>query len=358
MIPALQWKGKGSTKAAKIAHEAVEEGRAGRDAPAARRRGGGARGADPARGGSSRAGPGHRVQGRRPARHARLRGHKRRPRRPGRRSRERLSELQERLYAEAKGGGTARRCCSSSRAWTPRARAASCGTSSARWTRRACSTRRSRRRPPRSAARLPLADPQGAARPGGSGVFDRSHYEDVLIVRVHELVPRASGRAALRRRSTTSSAAVVESRHDDRQGACCTSRADEQKARLHRAAGPPGQVLEVQPRRRRRADALGRLPGGLPDRAQRCSTDAAPWFVVPADRKWYARLGRAAAPARAPGGDRPAVAGRRLRRRSREGPARRHLTDRLGARRRTQERHGQVGEDVGERTCRPSARGR
>ena len=23
---------------------------------------------------------------------------------------------------------------------------------------------------------------------------------------------------------------------------------------------------------------------------ERCSTDAAPWFVVPADRKWYARL--------------------------------------------------------------------
>ena len=28
--------------------------------------------------------------------------------------------------------------------------------------------------------------------PGKVGVFDRSHYEDVLIVRVHELVPRAS----------------------------------------------------------------------------------------------------------------------------------------------------------------------
>ena len=29
-------------------------------------------------------------------------------------------------------------------------------------------------------------------RPGQVGVFDRSHYEDVLIVRVHDLVPQAT----------------------------------------------------------------------------------------------------------------------------------------------------------------------
>ncbi len=45
------------------------------------------------------------------------------------------SELQERLYAESKMGGR-RSLLSWCRAWTPRARAASCAMSSARWTRR------------------------------------------------------------------------------------------------------------------------------------------------------------------------------------------------------------------------------
>ncbi len=44
--------------------------------------------------------------------------------------------------------------------------------------------------------------------PGKIGVFDRSHYEDVLVVRVHDLVPQAEWRSATRRStpsSTTSS---------------------------------------------------------------------------------------------------------------------------------------------------------
>ena len=65
---------------------------------------------------------------------------------------------------------------------------------------------------------------------------------------------------------------------------------DEQKARL-------GERLE-------RPDKYWKYnPGDIDERAQwpayqeayqavldKCSTDAAPWFVVPADRKWYARL--------------------------------------------------------------------
>ena len=38
--------------------------------------------------------------------------------------------------------------------------------------------------------------------PGQVGVFDRSHYEDVLVVRVHDLVPESTWSQALRRRST------------------------------------------------------------------------------------------------------------------------------------------------------------
>ena len=58
------------------------------------------------------------------------------------------------------------------------------------------------------------------------------------------------------------------------------------------AARRPGEALEVQPRRPRRAGRLGRVPGRVRrGRCARVRPDAAPWYVVPADRKWYRELG-------------------------------------------------------------------
>jgi PPK2 family polyphosphate:nucleotide phosphotransferase len=124
--------------------------------------------------------------------------------------------------------------------------------------------------------------------PGQIGVFDRSHYEDVLIVRVHDLVPRSvwSRRYAQINRFE---AAVVEAGTTIVKVMLHIS-AEEQKARLmerldrpdkHRNYNP-GDVLE----RERWPDYMQAYQAAL----DRCSTELAPWFVVPADRKWYARL--------------------------------------------------------------------
>ena len=80
---------------------------------------------------------------------------------------------------------------------------------------------------------------------GEVGVFDRSHYEDVLIVRVHDLVPRATWErryAAINRFE----ASLVDRGHDDRQGDAPPVAAGAGKAPVG-AAGPAGQALEVQP---------------------------------------------------------------------------------------------------------------
>ncbi len=80
---------------------------------------------------------------------------------------------------------------------------------------------------------------------GQIGVFDRSHYEDVLVVRVHGLVPRAtwSRRYAtinrFEQRLADDGTAVVK--------VMLNISSHEQKRRLRRAAGAPGQVVEVQP---------------------------------------------------------------------------------------------------------------
>ena len=63
---------------------------------------------------------------------------------------------------------------------------------------------------------------------------------------------------------------------------------EEQRERLLARLRRPRQALEVQPRRRRGAPALGPTTRSAYDLAlERCSTEHAPWYVVPADHKWY-----------------------------------------------------------------------
>jgi PPK2 family polyphosphate:nucleotide phosphotransferase len=124
--------------------------------------------------------------------------------------------------------------------------------------------------------------------PGQIGVFDRSHYEDVLIARVHELVPKGTW---TRRYSqiNTFEAGVVGAGTVIVKVMLHISN-EEQKARLAQRLERPDKFWKYN-------------PGDIDERAQwsayqdayqavldRCSTDAAPWYVVPADRKWYARL--------------------------------------------------------------------
>jgi PPK2 family polyphosphate:nucleotide phosphotransferase len=124
--------------------------------------------------------------------------------------------------------------------------------------------------------------------PGQIGVFDRSHYEDVLIARVHELVPRGTW---IRRYNqiNTFEAGVAAAGTVIVKVMLHVSN-EEQKARLARRLERPDKYWKYN-------------PGDIDERAQwpayqeayqavldRCSTDAAPWYVVPADRKWYARL--------------------------------------------------------------------
>jgi PPK2 family polyphosphate:nucleotide phosphotransferase len=124
-------------------------------------------------------------------------------------------------------------------------------------------------------------------KPGMIGVFDRSHYEDVLVVRVHDLVPRAVWQ---RRYATINrfEQGVVAQGCFIIKVMLHVSR-DEQKARLAQRLERPDKYWKYNP-----GDVDERLLWGDYQEAYqvaltRCSTDAAPWHVVPADRKWYAR---------------------------------------------------------------------
>ena len=129
---------------------------------------------------------------------------------------------------------------------------------------------------------------KGLPSAGQIGVFDRSHYEDVLVVRVHDLVPREEwrGRYTLinefEREVAASGTTIVK--------VMLHISPEEQKARLMERLDRPDKHWKWNP-----GDVDERLRwdeyrAAYQEALTRCSTAKAPWFVVPADRKWYARL--------------------------------------------------------------------
>ena len=123
---------------------------------------------------------------------------------------------------------------------------------------------------------------------GHIGVFDRSHYEDVLVVRVHELVPRDVWEPrydeinAFEKELVDSGTTVVK--------CAMFVSLDEQKRRLAERLERPDKYWKYNPGdldERKLWPAYQEAYQAVLDRT---STEHAPWFVIPCDKKWYARL--------------------------------------------------------------------
>jgi PPK2 family polyphosphate:nucleotide phosphotransferase len=125
-------------------------------------------------------------------------------------------------------------------------------------------------------------------RPGQVGIFDRSHYEDVLVAKVHGLAPaeeierRYGAINDFERRLTGSGTTLVK---------CMLHiSAEEQRERLLARLDDPTKVWKFKPgdvdERRHWAAYQEAYAVAL----ERCSTDEAPWHVVPSNRKWYRSL--------------------------------------------------------------------
>jgi PPK2 family polyphosphate:nucleotide phosphotransferase len=122
-------------------------------------------------------------------------------------------------------------------------------------------------------------------RPGLIGVFDRSHYEDVLIARVESLVPEAVWRA----RYGQITAFEEELAEQGVQVLKCFLHISpaEQAVRLRARLLDPVKRWKYDP-----ADLVARrrwsaYQAAYAEALRRCDSDTAPWYVIPADRKWY-----------------------------------------------------------------------
>lgn len=202
----------------------------------------------------------------------------------------RIAGLQERLYAEAHGGrdGAGRSLLlivqgmdTSGKGGVMRHVVGACDPQGVRLTAFKAPTEEERAHP--FLWRIRNALPH----PGQIGVFDRSQYEDVLIVRVHELVPRAvwSRRYAqinrFEQQVAASGTTIVK--------VMLRISPEEQRARLSERLTRPDKYWKYNPQ-----DVDERLRWREYEAAyqavvDRCQTEHAPWHVVPADRKWYVR---------------------------------------------------------------------
>jgi PPK2 family polyphosphate:nucleotide phosphotransferase len=125
-------------------------------------------------------------------------------------------------------------------------------------------------------------------RAGHIGVFDRSHYEDVLVVRVHELVP-ADELDARYDEINTFEKELAEAGTTIVKVAMFVS-LEEQKARLTERLQRPDKFWKYNPGD---LDERGFWPSyqeAYQLMLERTSTDHAPWFILPCDKKWYARM--------------------------------------------------------------------
>ena len=123
--------------------------------------------------------------------------------------------------------------------------------------------------------------------PGQIGVFDRSHYEDVLITKVRKLVPAGE----ITKRYAVINAferEVIDSGTEILKVFMYISR-DEQKARLMERLDRPDKRFKYTPGDTDNRAYWDDYMKAFQVMLARTSTVAAPWYVIPANNKWYAR---------------------------------------------------------------------
>ncbi len=121
--------------------------------------------------------------------------------------------------------------------------------------------------------------------PGQLGVFDRSHYEDVVAARVRGTVDR---RTWSRRYAAINRFEAELTARGTRIVKCFLHiSAAEQRERLLARLDDPDKHWKFDPADLDDRERWEEYLVAYGEAIERCSTDAAPWYIVPADRKWY-----------------------------------------------------------------------
>jgi PPK2 family polyphosphate:nucleotide phosphotransferase len=123
---------------------------------------------------------------------------------------------------------------------------------------------------------------------GHIGVFDRSHYEDVLTVRVHNLVPPEVWAARYDEINAFESQ-LVDGGMTLVKVVLLIS-AEEQKRQLSERLERPDKRWKFDPKDVDERELWPQYMEAYQAVLDKTSTPHAPWYVVPCDKKWYSRL--------------------------------------------------------------------
>lgn len=125
-------------------------------------------------------------------------------------------------------------------------------------------------------------------RAGEIKIFNRSHYEDVLVARVHKLVPKEVWRSryehinAFERLLVDSSTIILKFYlHISK---------DEQKKRLLEREKDPKKSWKLSVSDWQEREYWNDYSEAYEDALNECSSKRRPWFIVPANKKWFRNL--------------------------------------------------------------------
>ena len=123
---------------------------------------------------------------------------------------------------------------------------------------------------------------------GMIGIFNRSHYEDVLVVRVHELVPKGVWKARYGEINRFERN-LAEDAIKILKFFLHISKEEQEKRFQERLHDPrkKWKYSKADPRERKRWDDYVTAYEAV---LSRCSTEDAPWFIIPSDHKWFRDL--------------------------------------------------------------------
>jgi PPK2 family polyphosphate:nucleotide phosphotransferase len=123
---------------------------------------------------------------------------------------------------------------------------------------------------------------------GDIGIFNRSHYEDVLIVRVHDLAPKEVW--SKRYEQINEFERTLQENNVRILKFFLHISKDEQKKRFMERIDDPDKRWKISQSDFDERKFWDEYVRAYEDALTRCSTKRAPWFIIPADKRWFRNL--------------------------------------------------------------------
>lgn len=123
---------------------------------------------------------------------------------------------------------------------------------------------------------------------GEIGIFNRSHYEDVLVVRVDKLEPKNKWMEHYKQINDFERMLAENGTHIVKFFLHISK--DEQLKRFKERLDDPSKHWKIAESDYTERERWGEYRKAFEDMLEKCSTTHAPWFIVPANKKWFRNL--------------------------------------------------------------------